>query len=102
MTSARSVALNNEGKEHNVLGGLLVLCHEGKSYGLRSTYGEQPLCHRLYVPARAGIATIAPPVNQRPEEVLLSKPAACVGLSSLQACAMQMGPAEKSDFSVTT
>lgn len=73
MTSARNVALNNEGKEHNVLGVLLVFCHEGKSYGLRTTYREQPLCPCLYVPARShtGIVTIAPPVTHRPYEIIL-------------------------------
>lgn len=81
------VALNNEEKEHNVPGVLLVIGHGGKSYG--------PLRRCLSVPARAHaqLDARAPPVNQTYSETTLA--AAHMELRTFPSCAMQTEPTEE-------
>lgn len=95
------VASNNEEKEHNVLGVLLVFGHEGKRYGPPRHNVEAaaplrvcPVCAHTQVEARA------PPANQTYCEITLA--AAYVERRSFPSCAMQTEPTEESQLSVNT
>lgn len=97
------IALNNEEKEHNVLGVLPVFGHEGKSYGPPRHNIEAAAAAPLPLrPVRAHtrVDARAPPVNQRYCEITLA--AAYVELRSFPHCAMQMEPTEESELSVKT